>query len=307
MLLRQVTFYFSYWKNTIYLRLFFWHYKAYEKNWITNHLQSLEFMCWNVNPNRVAETWNLCKNSTKVKHRWEKFESPKTILESKLCRSLISLSFLFQHLIINFNTSFSYLSICKRKWCFWLTYQQNNSWNYYTFLDFNIASLKWVFSVTCDDTTWSALTISWEKRSIRSWGGSTTEVFRGITKQVLRVRSRYAVSFCSNKRRNQEGTDADRSDHGARNVNSWTLPCWSRGGCRRGLRVWSVAAGRWWRPCCPRSPPPPPPAAGSMAGSLGQLRSTRRWTASRHDTAAGGTQEGKTHHSESPKENRALM
>lgn len=76
-------------------------------------------------------------------------------------------------------------------------------------------------------------------------------------------------------------------------LGAWTLPCWSRGGCRQGLRVWSVAAGRWWRPCCPRSPPPPPPAAGSTAGSLGQLRSTRRWTASRHDTAAGGTQEGK--------------
>lgn len=41
------------------------------------------------------------------------------------------------------------------------------------------------------------LTISCKNRSMRSCGGSTTDVFRWMTKQVLRVRSRYAVSFCT--------------------------------------------------------------------------------------------------------------
>lgn len=61
-------------------------------------------------------------------------------------------------------------------------------------------------------------------------------------------------------------------------------PCWSRAGCKRGLRAWSGEEGRWWRRCCQRSPPPPPLAASSKAGSL--LRTTRLWTPSRHDTSS---------------------
>lgn len=60
----------------------------------------------------VVETWNLCKNSTKVKRRWEKFESPKTTIESKWCRSLISVfHFCFSILLISISRFHLCLSV----------------------------------------------------------------------------------------------------------------------------------------------------------------------------------------------------